>query len=341
MCIRDRPLLAKIREVVTADMGKPAPAQALPSTALTDLISHITHRQPGQPFTGSDLSADLNLSSVDRVELMSALEDRYQVDLSEKRFSEAKTVGDLEQLLTAPSAPPQEFVYPRWAQRWPIRVWRFFIYYALTWPATMVLAAPRVGGRKRVRLTDGPFLVVCNHVTYLDAGFVLAALPFGLRHHLATAMDGERLGAMRQPSAELAFPRRVLERLKYFLVVSLFNIFPLPRRSGFRESFSYAGELIERGESVLIFPEGELTNDGTIAPFHGGIGLLASQLKVPVVPVRIDGLFAMRQAGKRMARPGTVRVTIGEAVKFPPEATPDEITQELRHRMMLIEPPRD
>jgi 1-acyl-sn-glycerol-3-phosphate acyltransferase len=64
-------------------------------------------------------------------------------------------------------------------------------------------------------------------------------------------------------------------------------------------------------------------------------------LKVPVVPVRIDGLFAVRQAGKRMARPGTVRVTIGEAVKFPPEATPDEITQELRHRMMLIEPPRD
>jgi hypothetical protein len=42
-----------------------------------------------------------------------------------------------------------------------------------------------------------------------------------------------------------------------------------------------------------------------------------------------------------MARPGTVRVTIGEAVKFPPEATPEEITQELRHRMMLIEPPRD
>ena len=336
-----KPLLAKIREVVTADMGKPAAAQALPSTALTDLISHITHRQPGQPSTGSDLSADLNLSSVDRVELMSSLEDRYQVDLSEKRFSEAKTVGDLEQLLAAPPGLAQEFVYPRWAQRWPVRVWRFFIYYALTWPATMILAAPRVRGRKRVRLAEGPFLVVCNHVTYLDAGFVLAGLPFGLRHHLATAMDGERLAAMRRPPAELSFPRRVLERLKYFLVVSLFNVFPLPRRSGFRESFSYAGELIEHGESVLIFPEGELTNDGLIAPFHGGIGLLASQLKVPVVPVRIDGLFAVRQAGKRMARPGTVRVTIGEAVKFPPEATPDEITQELRHRMMLIEPPRD
>ncbi|MGC1685483.1 MAG: AMP-binding protein [Candidatus Acidiferrales bacterium] len=336
-----KPVLAKIREVVTAEMERREPAQAIPASALTELISQITHRKPGQPSPGDELSSDLNLSSVDRVELMSALEDRYQVDLSEKRFSEAKTVGDLEQLLTAPAAPAQEFVYPRWAQRWPFRVWRFLIYYALTWPATMILAAPRVSGRKRIRTAEGPFLVVSNHVTYLDVGFVLAGLPFRIRHHLATAMDGERLAAMQLPPAEFSFPRRLLERLKYFLVVSLFNVFPLPRRSGFRESFSYAGELIERGESVLIFPEGELTNDGSVATFHGGIGLLASQLKVPVVPVRIDGLFEIRQAGKRMARPGTVRVTIGEPVKFPPEATPDEITQELRHRVILIEPPSD
>ncbi len=336
-----KPLLGKIREVVTAEAGQPeSPAS---STPLSDLISQITHKRPGELSGGSDLSADLNLSSVDRVELMSALEDRYQVDLSETRFAEAKTVGDVERLLAAPSAnaPAKEFVYPRWAQRWPILALRFLIYYALTWPATMILAAPRVRGRARVKPADGPFLVVCNHVTYLDVGFVLAGLPFGVRHHLATAMDGERLAAMRRPPQDFSFPRRALERLKYFLVVALFNVFPLPRRSGYRESFSYAGELIERGESVLIFPEGELTSDGSIAPFRAGIGLLASQLKVPVVPVRIEGLFAMRQAHKRMARPGTVRVTIGEAVIFPPEATPDEITQELKVRVWALESPRD
>ncbi|MFZ0969546.1 MAG: lysophospholipid acyltransferase family protein [Candidatus Acidiferrales bacterium] len=146
---------------------------------------------------------------------------------------------------------------------------------------------------------------------------------------------------MRRPPQDSSLPRRALERLKYFLVVALFNVFPLPRRSGFRESFSYAGELIERGESVLIFPEGELTSDGSIAPFRSGIGLLASQLKVPVVPVRIEGLFAVRQAHKRMARPGTVRVTIGEPVTFPPEATPEEITQELQVRVWALESPRD
>jgi long-chain acyl-CoA synthetase len=336
-----KPLLGKIREVVTADAGRPESAAS--STALSDLISKITHKRPGELSGGSDLSADLNLSSVDRVELMSALEDRYQVDLSEARFAEAKTVGDVERLLAAPSAPSpvKEFVYPRWAVRWPVRALRFAIYYALTWPATKILAAPRVRGRARVKPADGPFLVVCNHVTYLDVGFVLAGLPFGVRHGLATAMDGERLAAMRRPPQDSSLPRRALERLKYFLVVALFNVFPLPRRSGFRESFSYAGELIERGESVLIFPEGELTSDGSIAPFRSGIGLLASQLKVPVVPVRIEGLFAVRQAHKRMARPGTVRVTIGEPVTFPPEATPEEITQELQVRVWALESPRD
>jgi long-chain acyl-CoA synthetase len=340
-----KPALGKIREVVTAGMARPGAAP--PSSALAEFIAQVTHGRAGALSANADLSADLNLSSVDRVEMMSALEDRYQVDLSESQFSEAKTLGDLERLLSRPSgqvtagAPPQEFVYPRWAQRWPIRALRVLVYYGITWPATMIMNAPSVRGRERVDPARGPFLVISNHVTYLDIGFVLPALPRAIRDHLATAMDGEKLASMRRPPRDMPYWRRALTRLKYSLVVSLFNVFPLPRRSGFRASFSYAGELIERGESVLIFPEGELTPDGSIAPFRAGIGLLASQLQVPVVPVRIDGLFALRQARKRFARPGTVRVTIGEPMQFPPEATPDEITKELERRMAALDPTRD
>ena len=100
-----KPLLAKIREVVTAEAGRPEPAVA--SSALADLISQITHKRQGQLYGGADLSADLNLSSVDRVELMSALEDRYQLDVSETKFAEAKSVSDIERLLSAPPAPAQ------------------------------------------------------------------------------------------------------------------------------------------------------------------------------------------------------------------------------------------
>jgi 1-acyl-sn-glycerol-3-phosphate acyltransferase len=63
---------------------------------------------------------------------------------------------------------------------------------------------------------------------------------------------------------------------------------------------------------VLIFPEGRRSADGTIDRFRPGIGMIASRLAVPVVPVRIDGLQNVLPPGWRMARPGKVRVTFGK-----------------------------
>src|SRR5258706_2003 len=93
-------------------------------------------------------------------------------------------------------APPastrtSRYVYPRWAQRWPITWLRIFIYYLLTYPYTMVMARPRVRGRERLRGADGPLLFVSNHVAYIDIGFVMAALPLRYRTRLAVAMQGE------------------------------------------------------------------------------------------------------------------------------------------------------
>jgi long-chain acyl-CoA synthetase len=116
-------------------------------------------------------------------------------------------------------------------------------------------------------------------------------------------------------------------------VTSLFNVFPLPQHSGYRKSFSFAGDLADRGWSVLIFPEGLRTEDGKMAPFQKGIGLLATRLGLPIVPMRIDGLFELAKAGKRRARPGQIRVTIGALVKFGGEATPEEITNTLEEKV--------
>ncbi len=69
---------------------------------------------------------------MDRVELMSALEDRYQVDLGEANFAQISTVGDLERMLHEPQRAQQSgYRYPRWAQRWPIPWIRNFFYYLL------------------------------------------------------------------------------------------------------------------------------------------------------------------------------------------------------------------
>lgn len=335
-----KPLLPQIRQLISdafaAPTAPPGVSAAPASSALASLVARVTNRPAASLSASSNLAADLNLSSVDRVELMSEIEERYQVDLNETRFTDAATLGDLERLLSVPAPRPAEFVYPRWVNRWPVPWIRVFIYYLLTWPATMILAYPKIRGREHLRGVCGPILVACNHVTYLDVGFVLAALPPRMRHRLAVSMDGENLAAMRRPPKQMGIFRSLIERVSYLLVVSLFNVFPLPRRSGFRESFAYAGELTDRGESILVFPEGELTPDGKIAAFRPGIGLLASRLGVPVVPMRIDGLYAVRMADKSHARPGTVRVSIGAPVGFDRDASAEEITREIEQRVRAL-----
>ena len=325
-----KPKLAEIRASVEAQWGNMDFAGNWPASTggIGELIARLQGGD-GEIDPSSNLENDLHLSSLDRVELMSALEDRYQVDLNETRFASARTVGDLEGLVRGSSPVRSEFVFPRWAQRWPATWIRAFFYYLLTWPATHLMAHPRVFGRENLRGVKGPVLVISNHAIYLDVGFVLAALPVRLRHRLAVAMGGERLAEMRRPPSEMFFLRRWLERMNYFLVVSLFNVFPLPKKSGFRESFRFAGDLADRGWNILIFPEGDLTPDGKLQPFRAGIGLLASNLKIPVLPMSIDGAYEIREAYSMFNRPGRIRVHIGKPVEFPEGSDAQEIARVL------------
>jgi len=81
---------------------------------------------------------------------------------------------------------------------------------------------------------------------------------------------------------------------------------------------------------VLIFPEGRHTVDGKINPFRAGIGLLANNLGIPVLPMRIVGLFEVKQAGKKFALPGKIRVRIGQPIRFSEGRSPERIARELQ-----------
>jgi len=332
-----KPKLAEIRASVEAQWGNGNGVANWPATTggIGELISRI-HGRVGEVDSDANLESDLHLSSLDRVELLSALEDRYQVDLNETRFASARTVGELGSMVRESSSVRSEFVFPRWAQRWPVTWIRTFFYYLLTWPATHLMAHPRVFGRDNLHGVKGPALVISNHVIYLDVGFVLAALPMRMRHRLAVAMGGERLAEMRHPPREWFFARRWLNRMNYFLVVSLFNVFPLPKKSGVRESFRFAGDLADRGWNILVFPEGDLTPDGKLQTFHAGIGLLAGNLNLPVLPMRIDGAYEVREAGSKFNRPGRIRVHIGKPLKFPAGTDPQEIARVLEQRVIEL-----
>jgi long-chain acyl-CoA synthetase len=142
---------------------------------------------------------------------------------------------------------------------------------------------------------------------------------------------------LRSPSLDRArfgawFGRigRIYNRLQWTLGVALLNLFPLPRQAGFRKSFAYAGEAIDRGYSVLVFPEGKHTEDGKVCPFRTGVGLLANNLRIPILPMRIDGLFEIKNARKKFAAPRKIHVRIGKPVQFAPESDPAKIARALQ-----------
>ena len=337
-----KPIVPKIREAVMrarrADPGNGADSPNVAGTnSLSQLITQITGRSIAANSLDANFESDLGLSSLDRVELMSALEERHQVDLNGAQFQDLKTVKQLENLLATGATEKVQYPYPRWPRNGLVTAFRLFIYYLLAWPATYLLAAPRIRGRENLRGIKGPVLVIANHVTYLDIAWVLPALPVRLRHRLATAMRGERLAEMRRPPASMGFFARALERLNYFLVCSLFNVFPLPKQAGFLKSFNFAGDLVDRRWSILVFPEGATSENGKMAAFRGGIGLLARQLNIPVLPMYLDGLFPLKRENRILARPGQVRVTIGKPVEFSAEQDAADITRILEERVRELQ----
>jgi long-chain acyl-CoA synthetase len=322
-----------IRESVEAALRGQAPANA--ASPLSELLTRITGRSAQNLTPDANLESGLGLSSLERVELLSALEDRYQIDLSETEFANAATVGDLVKLLQGNRGERGEihssaFHYPRWALRWPTTWLRLASHYLLARPAVFLLGWPRVTGRENLRGVRGPLLVISNHVADVDVGFIQTALPARIRHKLATATGGEALEKLRSPGPERVWLRRIYDRVQWTLGVALLNLFPLPRESGFRKSFAYAGEAVDRGYSVLVFPEGKHTEDGKIRRFRTGVGLLANNLRIPILPMRIDGLFEIKNAGKKFAAPGKIEVRIGKPMQFAPESDPEEIARALQ-----------
>jgi len=320
--------LENVPESVGADFSPPSS----PRSALEQLLQRFSISSGGGARVDHHLEGELNLSSLDRVELLSALEERFHVELNETAFANAKTVAEVERVLEQPAARRTEYLYPRWTQREPIRWLRLAVYYALVWPATEILGHPRIVGRENFHSLRGPVLIVSNHITRrADIGLILAALPPRYRHRLATAMGGETLENMRRPPRNWFFARRWPYQFGYWLATLFFNVFPLPQFSGFRESFRFAGESVDRGYSVLVFPEGEVNNSttGQMAPFQSGIGLLAENLRIPIVPMRLDGVWQLKREHRRLAHFGEVTVRIGTPLTFPSGMSPNEIARRL------------
>ncbi len=294
-------------------------AQPVESAQGDSLEALVARYARGRSVSGVTTLEELGLSSLDRVELMVALEDRFQTRLDETSFTAAGSIADLKQLVERPPAvadidDPVEF--PSWNRTWPVRLIRRLSLATWILPLGRVFAHLRVEGLEHLKNLEGPVLFASNHQSHMDVPVILMALPGRWRARVTTAMLKEFFKAHFMP-AEFTWRQWFTNSLNYYLACLYFNAFPIPQReAGARQTLKYIGELTGGGWSVLIFPEGVRSVTGVIKPFRGGIGMMASRLELPVVPVRLDGVDRILPLGSQLIRPGRVRVAFGAPLRL-------------------------
>jgi long-chain acyl-CoA synthetase len=286
-----------------------------------DVLAALIAKYAGRADVSPDTTIEeLGLSSLDRVELMVALEDAFNTRVDEGSFAQAKDLGQLRSLMahaaTSDTAPSEPVNFPAWNRSWLARAVRRVNLSTWILPLARVFAWMRVSGLEHLRDLDGPVIFAANHQSFMDGPVIMAALPSRWRHAVAPAMGKEMFAAHFFPArhGRLAW---FTNSLNYYLAVLLFNAFPLPQReAGARQTLRYIGELLASGDSVLIFPEGRRSETGAIDTFRPGIGMIASRLGAAVVPVYIDGLQHILGVGYHMARPGRVTVKFGSPLRL-------------------------
>jgi long-chain acyl-CoA synthetase len=190
----------------------------------------------------------------------------------------------------------------------------------------------RVIGQENLNDVAGPFILAGNHVSLLDGPAVLMSLPEPVRRRLAIAA----LAGFYYPLASNPLVRTGQWEL-FDLIAFFFNVYPVPRAGGFRPSLQYSGWLVDHGWNLLVLPEGTRSWTGEMGPFREGIGLLAAELKIPVIPFRIHGTVAILPRGALIPKPGPVTVTFGKPLSFPTEAY-WQITREVERAVAALAP---
>jgi long-chain acyl-CoA synthetase len=250
----------------------------------------------------------------------------------ENHNEDALPASPVELPVQAPEESRERNIYPHWPW-WKLFCWvRVAFIEAVMRPLVWLLADPKVLAPEALNAAE-PMLIVANHVTAYDGPLVQYALPEQVRRRMAAAMSGEMLEDYRhfrnpdRKPGEKGF--LLLGPAAWLLLTALFNVFPLPRRRDFQRSFAHAGEALDRGFHVLVFPEGTRSAAGKLAPFRGGIGLLVKQSGTAVLPVALRGLGELKSSQRRWFRSGTIEVRVGQPIRFAPEVTEAAITARL------------
>jgi long-chain acyl-CoA synthetase len=329
----------KRRELKNWIVSQHSGASGIPATAGSHRsVSEVLARfAPGRTIEQTTTIDELGLTSLERVELMMALEEAFQTTIEETAFTPATTVAQLEAMVAPPDwagasstsgaspdiHPPspdgraaQEIKFPAWNRTLPVRVIRRASLPTWILPLGRIFARVTVKGLEHLEHLEGPVIFAANHTSHFDAPVILDSLPPRWRYRTAPAMSKEFFNAHFFPQGHTR-TAWFTNSLNYYLSSFFFFAFPLTQGSaGTRQTLRYMGELVGEGISILIFPEGRRSYTDEIYRFQPGVGMIASRLGVPVVPLRVRGLERVLPGDARWPTIGPATCTFGAPISL-------------------------
>jgi long-chain acyl-CoA synthetase len=335
------------QSVQAAQEGKTAVTPQTGTGDLESVLSQLTGKKPSELEKDRRLGEDLGLSSLQQVDLLSQLENRFGLDLDEAQFTGLSTIGELKTWLKEgrqerEKAPLRRVpkgtmaAFPQWSQLLLVRWIRNLALGGFILPLFRHYVRLSVEGLEHLTKVDPPVIFVANHVSHLDTVALSAALPSSWRRRLAPAMAQDFFRAYFQPLGQ-PWKERVTSTGQYLLACGLFNGYPLPQgRPSVRQALKYTGQRIDQGNCPLVYPEGRRSPDGNLQPFKTGIGFMALRLQVPVVPIHLEGLYGIYSIHHEWPQSGEVQVKIGSALSFEGGQDYERVTREVEEALRQL-----
>ncbi|MBV9342270.1 MAG: AMP-binding protein [Acidobacteria bacterium] len=320
----------------TAWLEDPAVGKAL------DIIREYSPSHPRSIQPSDNLELDLGLDSMRRIELLIALEQELGGALEESRMAEIYTVHDLVEAVRESAASQKPAVRKQFAG------WRSVLNEDPSDPRGFGMSKPRplvdrllfvltrivklvwrtvsrleVEGLDKLPIS-GSYLLCSNHQSFLDPVPLLGVLPFWRLKRMFAVGTSEIFGAGTMT--------RVARLLRVVVVDPDTNLIPAMK----------AGALgLRQGMSLLLYPEGERSIDGTPKTFKKGAAILSVHLQVPIVPVAIEGFYEAWPRGKPFQRFAPLKIKIGEPLVPPAESAASEeayaaLTAQLRETVIRM-----
>jgi long-chain acyl-CoA synthetase len=276
----------------------------------------------------SNLELDLGLDSMQRVELLVALEQELGGNVEESRLAEVYTVRDLVELVRQSAASGATLTKPRAGWDTLLREETFD-------REILALVRPRpiseafwflVGRVLRIAADDrfhlrvtglekipphGPFILCSNHQSFIDPIILGGLLPWSVFRDTFAVGTSEIFGS--------GFMRTLARWLRVVVVDPDANLIPAMRAGAYG---------LKHGRVLILYPEGERSIDGAPRRFKKGAAILSIHMQVPIVPIAIDGFYDAWPRGKPFQKFAPLKMKIGDPIFPPPEAEASEAAYE-------------